>query len=285
MIGLMTRVRGVFRKLRRTALVPLHAAGERIWIRYGWGRFPVLVYQVGKVGSSTIYYSLKAAGIKCEHLHRMVPENIERIAEERRAAGLPVKDERLGLALNDRLRRGRDRVRVVTMVREPVSRNISAFFQNLADYYGGDPLGSIPVEEAIRRFLEEYPHHVPIEWFETEFARSTGISVFDHPFPHSDQWMKIVEGRFEILVLRVEASDRVKKEAIEAFLGIGELDLVRANVGQGKEYAALYEDFRRRVRLPEEYVDRLLNAPYSRHFYSGAELEEIRNFWIRSEGE
>ena len=282
--GLLSLWRRVARKFRRSVMVPLHAASERFWIRYGWGPLPVLVYQVGKVGSSTIYYSLKAAGVNCEHVHRIVPENIERIAQERRNAGLPVKDERLGLALNDRLQRRRDKVRVVTMVREPVSRNISAFFQNLADYYGGDPLGSIPVDEAIRRFLDEYPHHVPIEWFDTEFARATGISVFDYPFPHADQWMKIIEGRFEILILRVEAPDRVKKEAVEAFLGIGEIDLVRTNVGEGKEYASLYNDFRRQVRLPEEYVDRLLNSTYSRHFYSGAELEEIRNSWIRKDG-
>lgn len=245
-------------------------------IRYGSDDIPVLVFQVGKVGSSTVYYSLINAGIRCEHVHRISPENIKRIADDRRQRGLPVKDERLGLALNGRLKRANEKVRIITMVREPVGRNISAFFQNLADCYGKVPLHLIPVEEAIRRFFDEYPHHIVLEWFEAELERVTGVSLYDQPFPHQKQWMIIHEGRFEILVLRVEAPDNIKSEAIKTFLNLPSIDLVRANVGDVKVYARLYEEFRTRISLPEEYLNTMLESKYARHFYSVDEIAGIR---------
>lgn len=269
------------RRLRKHVLMPTKRWAKAMGMRHGKGELPILVYQVGKVGSSTVYYSLKSAGHRCEHVHRIAPENIEKVAEDRRRRGLPVKDERLGLAIAHRLNRADGKVRIVTMVREPLSRNMSAFFQNLTDYYGGSPLDSIPVDEAIRRFLEEYPHHVPLEWFDTEFERVTGVCLFNYPFPFEKQWTVVSEGRFEILVLRVEASDEVKAEALRSFLGLADLKLVRANVGEGKDYAKLYEDFRRRIRLPEDYVDRMLGSKYARHFYSPDELERARASWIR----
>jgi hypothetical protein len=252
---------------------------QRTSIRHGWGSFPVLIYQVGKVGSSSVYSSLKRRRIACVHVHRIDPENIGKLAAERMRSGLPVKDERLGLAIHHRLRHGAEKVRIITMVREPLSRNISAFFENLTDFYGGSPLDSISVDEAVRRFLGEYPHHVPLEWFDLEFARVTGISVFDHPFPHEQQWSVIKEGRFEILVIRVEAPDPVKKAALEQFLGIDNLEMVRANEGGGKNYATLYDDFRKRIRIPASYVDEMLDSRYARHFYSGAELSKVREAW------
>lgn len=274
--------RRIRRKLSKFLLVPARHWVKSMSIRYGRGEIPVLVFQVGKVGSSTVYYSLKAAGIACEHVHRIAPEGIARVADERRRKGLPVKDERVGLALNDRIRRSDGKVRIVTMVREPVSRNISAFFQNLTDYYGERPLEAISVDEAIRRFMEEYPHHVILNWFDSEFEPVTGISLFDHPFPAGTQWMIVNEGRFEILVLRVEAPDDVKKEALERFLRLDSLELVRANVGGIKDYARLYEDFRRHISLPAEYLDRMLDSKYARHFYGPEEIAKIRASWLEA---
>jgi hypothetical protein len=274
--------REIRQKLREILLVPALHWVKSMSIRYRRGEIPVLVFQVGKVGSSTVYYSLKAAGIACEHVHRIAPGGIARVADERRRKGLPIKDERVGLALNDRIRRSDGKVRIVTMVREPVSRNISAFFQNLADYYGETPLEAISVDDAIRRFMEEYPHHVILNWFDVEFEPVTGISIFDHPFPTGTQSMIVSEGRFEILVLRVEAPDDVKKEALERFLHLDNLELVRANVGGIKDYARLYENFRRHISLPAEYLDRMLDSKYARHFYTPEEITKIRALWLQA---
>lgn len=272
----------IMRKLRRSLLVPAQQWFKRMKLRYGSGEIPVLVFQVGKVGSSTVYYSLKKAGIACEHVHRIAPESIARIANERRGKGLRVKDERLGLAINERIRRSDGKVRIITMVREPVSRNISAFFQNLTDYYGESPLDSISVKEAIRRFLDEYPHHVILDWFDTEFESVTDVSLYDYPFPNEKQWMIVEEGRFEILVLRVEAPDNVKKQALDSFLNLENLELVRANVGGIKDYARLYENFRRQISLPHSYLDLMLDSKYARHYYSSEELASTRASWLKT---
>jgi hypothetical protein len=55
--------------------------------------------------------------------------------------------------------------------------------------------------------------------------------------------------------------------------------MVRANEGGGKNYATLYDDFRKRIRIPASYVDEMLDSRYARHFYSGAELSKVREAW------
>ena len=38
--------------------------------------------------------------------------------------------------------------------------------------------------------------------------------------------------------------------------------------------------FLRRVKLSEEYVDRMLDSKYARHFYSAEELAGVRAQWL-----
>lgn len=269
--------------VRRKISSPLRRAVDavrRFRLRYRVGSLPILIYALPKTASTSIHMSLNAVNIPSLHVHVLSPANITRIAAERRANGLPVRDERLSLAVHARLQRTSEKVRIITSVREPISRNISAFFQRLSDFYGDRPPATIPANEATERFLTEYSHDVPLEWFDVEFGKVTDVSIYDYPFPYEQGWSIVRSGRFEILILRVESSDAAKKEALSRFLGRPDIELVRSNTAEDKDYAVLYKEFRKQIRVPESYVDRMLNSRYARHFYSNAELEKFREYWL-----
>jgi hypothetical protein len=84
---------------------------------------------------------------------------------------------------------------------------------------------------------------------------------------------------FELLIVRVEDSDRIIEQQFNDFLGTTNLKLKQANVGDQKSYAALYSAFRNEFQPPRELVDSLYEADYVRALYSEEEVREMRSRW------
>lgn len=123
----------------------------------------VCVHQVGKVASQTVFHALKSqVSVPVFQTHVVHPKT--RYFVEDNPAPPPGHD-----TLPPHIIRAREFVRdyllprkpyaVISMVRDPVARNASAFFQNLGRYphlaSGG---GFAPVDEFIWMFHSEWPH-------------------------------------------------------------------------------------------------------------------------------
>ena len=76
------------------------------------------------------------------------------------------------------------RLKVITLVREPVANNISMFFQVLGQYLGPDiDPSACDTDELIDVFIEKYMHSRPLTWLDAEVKTHFGIDIFQHPFP------------------------------------------------------------------------------------------------------
>ena len=245
----------------------------------------VLIYQMGKVASSTIHASLEAAGVEVFRVHVLDPKSVATACEQCRQTGRPVlKQLEHSAAVYEKLVLPRHPLKVITLVREPVGRNVSAYFQNLEEFWPGEnPHERVPMDELIRGFLEKFPHHAPLTWFDREFHKFLGIDVFAHPFPQDTGMGRISAPPHEVLILRVEMDDAVKGEALAKFLGLERLAFVQKNVSSGKSYADAYRRFKTALRLPASYVDEMLGSKYARHFYSDAERARLREQWLKLE--
>jgi len=92
----------------------------------------IIVYQMGKVGSRSVFESLKESGVKpIFHVHRMIPSNIERVKNGYRKRNVTPLNERIGPILYNKILKSKRKAKIITLIREPLGRNISAFFQNL----------------------------------------------------------------------------------------------------------------------------------------------------------
>ena len=213
---------------------------------------PILVYQMGKVGSRSVYESLLAWGVKAIHLHRMEPGYTREIAR-------------------------RDQVRIITIVREPIGRQISGFFQNFKSHTGvAYEQATFDLAALSRIFLDKKHFWHPPRWFDKEMKTQLGIDVYDYPFPQEKGYVVIKQGKYEMLILKLELDDTLKEKAIAEFVGLDNFKLVRKNVGQDKVYAKTYREFKRNLRLPEQFIAGMCNARYTRHFYSHTEIEAMR---------
>lgn len=252
----------------------------------------VLVYQMAKVGSTTVVRSLRrsASGLPVFHIHTLTAEGfaaLERFYRLCRVPSLPwaahlLSSRHLALQLCRGVQPGY--WKVVTLVRDPVARNMSLLFQiggrlipgfrHLCDTETLDPLALLD------RFEREYPRHFNCMcWFDDELRRVFDVDLFAVPFDRNIGWQIQPGPVADVLVIRTDRLNEVGEEALKTFLGLSTVSWRRSNVRARKVNGGRYESLLSRLVLPEAYVDRIYALPRVRHFFTTAELAEMRTRW------
>jgi hypothetical protein len=257
---------------------------------------PILIYQMGKVGSSSIFDSLK--GLKLDrpifHVHHLNPDSIQRGEMLlREVFGSHYSVNRFCLyegrfVINHVLQRPGKKLKIISLVRDPVARNLSSFFHNL-DIFIPNCIpayraGQIGVPEITRHYLQRFHEHTyPLSWFDDEMKYIFGIDVFSAEDLRSRDERVFVYRRdfLELLVLRTEDIDNLAQQALQQFLEVDDFKLKHANVAEDKEYSRVYRDFRDHVKLPEEYLMRMYESKYAKQFYSPQEIQRFYAYWSR----
>lgn len=227
---------------------------------------PIFVYQMGKVASRSI----------CEPLQEVYPG---RVVHAHRFDVDGHAGETMELLKYWRSDSPPAFMPIISLTRDPVDRNVSAFFQNFKLYTGVSPERSThSMSELLDCFLEVFPHHIPLVWFDDKIKGEFGLDVFAHPV--SPEGILTVEHqRTPLLVMRMEASDEIKSKAVQDFLHIPEFSVGHRNESGEKDYSSLYQQFKKEVRLPEEYVENMIESKYYRHFYGKDFEERTRRKW------
>lgn len=171
---------------------------------------------------------------------------------------------------------------MVTIVREPLARSASDFFQS-GDRWGrlGEPAATTA---AFLRFAADQGVPRTTSWLDRELLPSIGIDVYQHPFDPMVGHTTIESPSARLLVLRHESLD-VAPEALGRFLDLpGPVALPRENVGSHKKYSDLYAQVLRDVRFDAATLDLAYDSRFARHFYSEDERAELRRRWGGPDG-
>lgn len=240
----------------------------------------VVVYQMAKVGSLAVVEALERSGIKADHVHRMSREHIAKMCDERRELGWIVpplrRHDRLGPRLREIIVRRGIPARIVTLVREPIARNLSSYFEHLdAIWRMRNAHEKVPLEALCRGFVERYTHTEPLTWFDDEMHPVLDVDVYRFPFP-ADGHLTIRTAQFDVLVLKNELDDAAKSNALSRFFGVENIIVRRSNETGEKSTGVVFRRFTEAIRLSPEYVDEMMSARYTRHFYSEAERAAVR---------
>ena len=275
----------------------------------GW-RNPILIYQMGKVGSSSIRNSLFRCSDPTTRLVLMShefypirnrdigrikidaelqPHVIREIEHDRQVYTKFSWRKRLGWRFREKYYTQRiyqayvkpgGPLRVITLVREPVANNISMYFQLLDHYFdpSRDP-AQIGVEELISVFVNQYMHSRPITWLDAELKTTLGVDVYHYPFSIDKGYNVISKDNVSLLVIRCELDDESKATAIGDFLGLRDFKIIRSNVTSDKDHAKQYASFKQNIRIPQGLLDELYNSKYAKFFYSEQERSRFRLHW------
>jgi hypothetical protein len=232
--------------------------------RYLKNDIPVLVYQMGKVASSSVTKSLLRyySGIVLQ-AHYFNPNH---------------KDWRVRRLYQWVIEGGKP-LNIISLTREPIGRNVSAFFQNF-EKHTGMPYhkANFSLEELKTIFLKEFTNGKPVRWFDKNIKENFGIDVYVNPFPKCGHAI-YDHKNIRLLVMRSEMNDNDKVKVIRDFLNLNEFQLVNRNIGAQKEYAPVYEEFKRNVKLPLDYIDEMCKSKYFSYFYEQDVINAVRKKW------
>ena len=231
--------------LRGYTLELLHRIRLEWRLRNAERQRPILVYQMGKVGSSTVMRTLSRLS-RPEPLlqvHTLNPEHLQRAIAKQRASQSPRLPEHLiaSSILVRKFRHGIFPCRIITLTREPVARAISFAFEDWqkkapeARSSDGD-LDVSRMTEAVDMLLQKYGGHAdPTHWFDRELNEVFNVDVFSKPYDRDRGYTILHKGNISVLVMRLEDLNRSLPKALEAFLGIDpeQVVLQRANEGAG----------------------------------------------------
>jgi Putative capsular polysaccharide synthesis protein len=244
---------------------------------------PIIVYQMGKVGSSSVYEGLLNLHLDApvHHCHFLnyLDEMEELIVRTRPSPRESLEQVAKARDLKQRLDANRNGTwNIISLVRTPVRRNVSAFFENLNEYFPGAEerfaRDELTLDEIEETFLSQYDHDAPRYWFDSQVQPVFGIDVYAEAFPRERGYQVFEGAQARMLVLRMEDLERVASKAISEFLGVPQFRLSRANDAEEKSYGDIYHAFLSAVALPERYYAEMHSLKYSKHFYSEAELSE-----------
>ena len=230
---------------------------------------PILIYQMGKVGSQSIKFSIEEKNYKTEHLHWI--GSVEPKAE------FPTPNEKIFKSLKKK----DGNYSVVVLVRNPMERNLSAFFQRIRRWTSKRP-EYMSAKEVQIDFINRYDIDYPDKWFEEELLGVLGLDVYKNPFPHKQGYKIYNANGNKILILRLEDAEEKIEEAMSSFLGIRGVKMSRLGVYEkrnvGNDFIDKYKKIKS-MRFPLHFIEKNYNLNFSKYFYTKKEIEGFKGDW------
>lgn len=258
-------------------------------------RPPIVIYQMGKVGSRSVYDALSQTELAGAvfHVHWLTAEGIAATDARYQAAGTNYRPPHLLVShalFQRRRRRPHEQWRIISLVRDPIARSLSEFFELMwvmnPQLIRAD--GSIEVEHALQMMTQRFDEFDPATdrantWFDQELKRAFGIDVFASPFDSDHGAAHYESSRAKVLLIRLEDLSR-HTSTLADFVGVEQLTIAKANSGMDKEHAAGYRKVRERFRLDPERCRQIYDTPYARQFYSDNERDALMQRWSSPPG-
>ncbi|MEX0853312.1 MAG: hypothetical protein WD036_08545 [Bauldia sp.] len=282
----------------------------------------ILVLQMAKVASMSWYEAVCRAcpGAQVYHLNLINPrlvseiralwaqtgpsQTVRNLALVRRGDGLP--DPEFEGALH-RARAGNQPIKIVSAIRDPIDRSISALFF-WADFFGhrrlrlshrDDPtvdsllayfvdswrsaLDGLTVADTFDQCLQwEFVRYR--DWFEREITEVFSIGLEGIEFDFGECCLRARSGATELVCTRFEdlgggLATRAVLNSVAATIGAPIEELPRVNATDNRRARDLYRAFRQQVKLPQDVIEAVYSPPILAKFYRSDEIQRMRRRW------
>jgi hypothetical protein len=246
---------------------------------------PIIVLTPGKVGSSSVYNTLKnkLTDNHVFHIHQLSNMGIKNsinthLNSDRKSVPLHLIISRL---LNKKLKDYNGKVRIVTLFREPVSRAISGCFQNIELYSKEVENSNLQINESkvLDRIIKAIPMSLEYmeNWINFELKNNLGVDVYIDNFSSNTGFKIFDNNEIKLLLIRMEDLNSSFEDAIINFFDTEEvIKLEDYNIGEEKYYSRQYKFIKNRIKLSNANMDKILSSKYVSHFYEDY-IDKISN--------
>lgn len=224
------------------------------------------------------------------------------------SCGVPFFQNHIPHLLNQGLHSERQKIKVITAIRDPIARDISGLFELIDGYRGVELCFSpelflkketdiqaffdrdIDFTKNNRNFQTALSFHFPrgkneehnkkegyIQSFFSLFSENA-VDILDYPFDKEKGYTIIEDGKYEIFIYQLEKLNELIPK-LSQFIGIPFDALKKGNESSGKWIAESYKKAKKELKFSQEYFEICYNDPYVKHCYSEADIENFKNGW------
>lgn len=233
-----------------------------------------VIYNMGKVGSTTLFSTLweKLPHSLLHHVHFMSKNGLKK-REDFYANPDITKDDKALVQFIEK--NSHKKLKIITLVREPVSRDISDLFQSLPIYFPDKSSSEITVNDLTNQIkINNFEH--TLSWFDDEFLEYLNFDIYAQSFDPAKGYEIYKQDKLEILVIRLEDLSKCYHTALKEFTGIDFPKLVNTNLTDEKDSAVLNKNLKKEFKMGRHKLEEVYASKYVRHFYS---QEEINSFF------
>ena len=240
----------------------------------------IVVFTVGKVGTLSVCASLEKSGFKHIHPHSLYFTwpgiyflEVDKSRRERFVFRLRTCLKRIKVRLWKSIV---PQIRIVSGVRDPFSRSISAYFEQV-HYNGGIP-SNWSYEDILVDFESRTDFFAQDKWFLNELSQFMDINIYDTPFDTAKGYCEFNNGKINALVYRIDMLSNMSG-ILSNYCG-GELNVIKVNDSSDNEVGARYLDFKARYRYPVALAKSIMESKSFSYFYSQAERERFFDMYV-----
>ncbi|MDA8418945.1 MAG: hypothetical protein M0Z90_07935 [Desulfobacteraceae bacterium] len=255
----------------------------------------VFIWQMGKVGSSTVFKSLLPHANPRISLAPVVSESPRWLICNNLIQTHSIKP------LYDVLHHSEEEFVIISLVRDLLARNISTIFQSMNysepwrnDYFiaGMEEFQAMPYEQqeqAITGHLRRlntgcsvtswYDNLLKSHFYYPEIDRHF-IDIYAKPFDW-EQGFQIYEsksGRVRMIIIRLEDLDEVAGE-LGKFMGLDDFKLRHDNLASNKWYQPIYKKFNSRYKPTASELQSIYGSKFMNYFYSPEQINRFTSRW------
>ncbi|WP_028873271.1 putative capsular polysaccharide synthesis family protein [Psychroserpens burtonensis] len=256
-----------------------HFLKKQYYTRLGTDRDLILVYTMSKVGSSSVYYSLKQKFPYKEihHVHFLGDTWLHKFKNDHTIFKNNLKTADKLFALFNKKRWN---VKIITLTRDPIARDISGIFQAWQHVFDVDDITEVTPEQ-ILGYLNSNDFLYAANWFETDFLEFTGLNVFNSKFDKDKGYQTYSSNNTPILVMQLEQLNAVYNEAMNVFIGTDEYVLHKENITSSRASGLLNKKIKTLFHLPLTKVETIYNSQYINTFYNPTQIENFKDRWTK----
>lgn len=237
----------------------------------------IIILTPGKVGSSSVFKSLKKEFKSVFHIHNFTKNSIERSIIKNRESNRGYAPLHLIISrhLLSLVKKNNPRIYLICLIREPISREISSIYQNIemfenTTYNDFLKINNDKVTSNLTTTLSSNQYLNELEgWFNEQLFEHFGVDIFKLNLDNGYCIKNFKNISF--LLIRMEDLDRHFSESISKLLPFSssKIQLTRDNTASTKYYNVEYLKLKQKMDFKEfKRFDHYVNNKFVNHFYN-----------------
>jgi FkbM family methyltransferase len=250
---------------------------------------PILIYQVGKVGSSTIYNSLKKSifDVPIYQVHNIHTSQELYNKEQQNSYVESSHHLLLGIKLNEIIKNKKNiKWKIIIGVRDPIHRWLSDIFQNINERYSNlkNTNGTLDKSKLINYFVKSLDSNPMEKWFYDELFNTFHVDISTINLDKSKGYTICKVNGVEILFYTMESLKNSFEIMMKEFLPSHNIKMEKANEASSKDYHADYKFIQNVVKFELKYLEEYYyNNSVAKYFYSNQRLKEFIDKWKKAQ--